>query len=40
MRPLGRYGVNKNKSAKKFSHNTRRTKGANIRNPMRGGIRM
>ena len=41
MRPLQRKHVNKYKSSKQFSHNTSRTKGANMSGaPMRGGIRL
>lgn len=41
MRPLNRKPVNKYKSAKKFRHNTSKTKGANTSpKPMRGGIRL
>lgn len=40
MVPVKRYGVNKGRSARKFRSNTRRTKGANMRNPMRGGWRL
>lgn len=39
MRPLNRRPVNKRKSAGKFRKNSRRTKGANMKAVMRGGIR-
>lgn len=39
MRPLRRSGVNKKRSAKRFRKQSRRTKGANVRGVMRGGIR-
>lgn len=39
MRPVKRYGVNKRSSAGQFRHNVSRTKLANFRMPMRGGIR-
>lgn len=35
-----RFGVNKGKSASKFRSNVQRTKGANMRQIMRGGWRM
>lgn len=40
MRPSYRSGVNKSKSARQFRGHSRRTKGANISAPMRGGIRL
>jgi len=41
MRPSYRSGVNKKRSAKKFSRQMRRTKGANLAsNPQRGGFRL
>lgn len=40
MRPLKRHGVSKRRSAKKFRRQSRRTKGANISAPARGGIRL
>lgn len=40
MRPSRRSGVNKGRSAAQFRSNSRRTKGANMRGPMRGGIRL
>jgi len=39
MRPLRRGGVNKRKSARKFRGQSARTKGANMSQVMRGGIR-
>lgn len=39
MRPLKRKPVSKNKSARKFRSNTRRTKAANLM-PQRGGYRL
>ncbi|WNK14344.1 MAG: hypothetical protein [Microvirus sp.] len=36
---MRRYSVNKHKSARKFRHQVSRTKAANLRGPMRGGIR-
>lgn len=39
MRPLRRGGVNKRKSARKFRGQAARTKGANMSQVMRGGIR-
>lgn len=39
MRPVKRFGVNKRRSAKKFKKQVRRTKGANMAQVMRGGIR-
>nr|QJB20107.1 MAG: hypothetical protein [Microvirus sp.] len=36
---MRRYSVNKHKSAKKFRGQVGRTKSANLRGPMRGGIR-
>lgn len=35
-----RFAVNKQSSARQFRNNTRRTKGANMKAPMRGGWRM
>lgn len=40
MRVLKRSGVSKRRSAGKFRAQSRRTKGANINGPMRGGIRL
>lgn len=40
MRPVKRYGVNKRRSAKKFRRHAGRTKAANMKGPMRGGIRL
>lgn len=40
MRPLRRGGVSKGRSARKFRSQSRRTKGANLKGPMRGGIRL
>lgn len=40
MRPSSRHGVNKGKSARKFRKNVSKTKGPNVRGPMRGGIRL
>jgi len=34
-----RRPVNKKKSARQFRHNVKRTKGANMKGPMRGGFR-
>lgn len=39
MRPLKRSGVNKHRSARKFRGQSKRTKGANMSQVMRGGIR-
>lgn len=39
MRPSRRRPVSKHKSAKKFRKQARRTKGANMAQVMRGGIR-
>lgn len=39
MRPLRRSGVNRHRSARKFRKQVRRTKGANMNQVMRGGIR-
>jgi len=39
MSPLRRRGVNKGKSARKFRGQSKRTKGANMSQVMRGGIR-
>ena len=39
MKPLNRAGVSKGYSARKFRKQARRTKAANVRGPMRGGIR-
>lgn len=35
-----RFPVNKSKSAGKFRSNIKRTKGANLISPMRGGFRL
>ena len=40
MRPVKRHGVSKHRSAAKFRRNVRRTKGANVNAPMRGGWRL
>lgn len=40
MRPLNRKPVSKGKSARQFRNATERTKAPNMRNPMRGGIRL
>lgn len=40
MRPLARKPVSKASSAKRFRRDTKRTKGANMTSPMRGGIRL
>jgi hypothetical protein len=40
MRPSYRKSVNKGRSAKKFRKHSRRTKAANMKGPMRGGIRL
>lgn len=41
MRPIKRQGVHKGRSASKFRHNVKRTKGANVSHaPMRGGWRL
>lgn len=40
MRPTSRHPVNKHSSARSFRHNVSKTKGANLRNPMRGGFRL
>lgn len=40
MRPSYRKPVNKRRSASQFRRNSRRTKGANMSMPMRGGIRL
>lgn len=40
MRPLRRGNVSKGRSAGQFRSNTRRTKAANMKGPMRGGIRL
>lgn len=40
MRPLRRKGVSKYGSARKFRSQSRRTKAANVKGPMRGGIRL
>lgn len=37
---MRRHHVNKHRSAKKFKSHVRRTKSANMRGPMRGGIRL
>lgn len=39
MRPLKRKPVNKYRSAKKFKRHAHKTKGANVAQVMRGGIR-
>lgn len=39
MRPLKRSGVSKRRSARKFRKQIGRTKGANMAQVMRGGIR-
>lgn len=39
MRPTRRRPANKQKSARKFRKQSRRTKGANLGQVMRGGIR-
>jgi hypothetical protein len=39
MRPLKRSGVRKGNSARKFRAQSKRTKGANMAQVMRGGIR-
>lgn len=39
MRPLKRGSVNKGKSARKFRKQSMKTKGANMSQVMRGGIR-
>lgn len=40
MRPLKRKGVSKKGSARKFRRSVGRTKAANMKGPMRGGIRL
>lgn len=40
MRPSYRSGVNKGRSARKFRGHSKRTKSANMKGPMRGGIRL
>jgi hypothetical protein len=41
MKPLSRKSVNKQRSAKRFKGNVRKTKAANMNlNPMRGGWRL
>lgn len=40
MRPVSRRYVNKSRSARSFRKNVSKTKGANVRAPMRGGWRM
>lgn len=37
---MKRYGVNKHRSVKKFRNQVGRTKAANVKGPMRGGIRL
>lgn len=37
---MHRHRVNKHKSARKFRHQVGHTKAANMRGPMRGGIRL
>ncbi len=39
MRPLSRKPVSKYKSARSFRSNVGQTKAANMKGPMRGGIR-
>lgn len=39
MRPSRRHGVNKSRSARKFRSQSGKTKGANMQQVMRGGIR-
>ena len=39
MRPLRRKSVSKRRSAKSFKRQSKRTKGANMAQVMRGGIR-
>jgi len=39
MSPLRRSGVNKKRSARRFRKQSMRTKGANMAQVMRGGIR-
>lgn len=39
MRPLKRSPVNKHRSARSFRQHSKRTKAANMKGPMRGGIR-
>lgn len=40
MRPLYRKPVNKGRQASQFRRSVSRTKAANLRGPMRGGIRL
>jgi len=40
MRPLRRKPVSKNRSARKFRAQTRKTKAANLNGPQRGGWRL
>lgn len=40
MRPVKRKPVSKFRSAKKFRRDSRKTKAANVKGPMRGGIRL
>lgn len=40
MRPVSRGGVSKGRSSKKFRSQSKRTKYANVRAPMRGGWRL
>lgn len=39
MRPLARKPVSKGSSARQFRKHSARTKGANMKGPMRGGYR-
>lgn len=40
MRPLKRFGQNKQAGARRFRGHVSRTKAVNLRGPMRGGIRL
>lgn len=40
MRPLKRSHVSKHRSARAFRQHASKTKAANVRGPMRGGIRL
>jgi len=40
MKPVSRHAVNKRRSSKSFSRNTRTVAKANIGGPMRGGWRL
>lgn len=40
MRPVRRVPVSKHKSAGQFKRNVSKTKGANLKAPMRGGWRL